>query len=136
MGKKEAPIAQVISKEEQELERIHDIELALHQRAAEIVGDAMLAPEIDRNQINFPEHWLNSMPRERAERAFATAKAAWESQKEAPVFLKLAPAFLVGSMKVRAHENSGPKVLNATVVQVTAPLPQFPERIVKGEDDE
>lgn len=135
MSEKKPKLAEIVRSEEQELEEIRAIEFSLHQRAAEIVGDAMLATEIKKGQTEFPEHWLNRMSRERAERAFAAASAAWESQKDAPAFLKLAPAFLAASMKVRAHENAGPKVLNATIVTTTAPLPTFPERIVKREDE-
>jgi hypothetical protein len=133
--KKEAKKAIVLSREEQDFEKIRAIDLGLHLRAAEIVGDAMLATEIERGDETYPKEWLKTMDPERADRAFRTASAAWESQKEAPIFLKLAKDFLAGSMKVRSNENQGPKVLNATIVQVTAPLPVFPERIVKNDDE-
>lgn len=135
MAKKASQLAEIMRSEERDLERIRDIELALHERAAEIVGDAMLAPEVARDAEEPPPHWYNTMTRERAARALAVAKAAWESGKEAPVFLKLAPAFLVGSMKARAQEHQGPRVLNATIVTTTAPLPIFPERVIHDDDD-
>lgn len=128
MGKKDVHQAIVLSKEEAELERIRAIESALHERAAHILACSMRAPEIKPDADECPPDWDPT--------DFAIAKAAWLSQKEAPTFLKTAQAFLSGSMKVRAHENSGPKILNATIVQTTAPLPVFPERTVKRDEDE
>lgn len=128
MGKKDVHQAIVLSKEEAELERIRRIEAALYERAAHIVECAMRAPEIRKDQEECPEGWDPT--------DFAIAKAAWGNQKEQPAFLKMAQNFQASSMKVRAHENSGPKILNATIVTTTAPLPVFPERVVKRDEDE
>lgn len=130
----------VVSKETREFERIRAIEDALHERAAEILQYSMMAPDLseeDRAQTRAPGEWRAKFTKsEEAERAFRVAKAAWESQKEAPVFLKIAPAFLAGSMKARSNENAAPKTINATVIATTAPLPVFPERVVKSDNDD
>lgn len=136
---KQAKNAMVLSKDEQDFERIRALELALHERAASILGYAMMAPDLTENDLrqSVPTgEWLAKFEdSEEGKRAFRIAKAAWESAKDAPVFLKLAPAFLAGSMKARANEDRAPRTLNATIIQTTAPLPVFPERIVNNEDE-
>lgn len=132
---KKAAIAKVLD-EETELERIRAIESALHETAASILAASMRAPEIKPDAEEPPPEWLAVMKPADADKAFRIAKAAWMSQKDAPVFLKTAQQFLSGSMKVRANENTGPKVLNATLVTVTAPPPVFPERVVRNDDEE
>ena len=132
---KKPNLAKVLDREEAELERIRALEGALHQQAAKIVEYTLRAPEIDPSKDEIPAAWLNTMTRDDAERAFRIARAAWASQKDSPAFLKTASNFLATSMKIRSNEQGGPKVLNATIVQVTQPLPQFPERIVKNDDE-
>lgn len=134
MASKKAAKALVVAKEEQDFARIRAIESALHERAASILGYAMMAPDLDETEMaqDTPSgQWLSKFDnREEGQRAWRIARAAWSSAKEAPVFLKLAPAFLAGSMKARANENAGPRVMNATIVTMTTPMPQFPERLV------
>jgi hypothetical protein len=136
MPTKKAALAKVLRDEEAELERIRALESALHETAASILAASMRAPEIRPDQETPPEAWLEVMKPADAEKALRIAKAAWMSQKDAPVFLKTAQQFLQGSMKVRANENTGPKVLNATIVTTTAPAPVFPERVVRNDDEE
>lgn len=133
---KKPSLAKVVHDEEAEIERIRAIEGALHETAASILAASMRAPEVNPGDEAPPDAWLEVMKPADAEKAFRIAQAAWMSQKDAPVFLKLAQQFLSGSMKVRSNENAGPKTLNATLVTVTAPAPQFPERVVKNDDEE
>ena len=116
--------AVAISREESDFDRIRAIENGLHEKAASILGHALRAPEINPGQTEIPAQWLQEMTQEEAERALRIANAAWASQKEA------------AAMKARAHENQGPRTLNATIVQMSAPMPVFPERIVSGDDDD
>lgn len=131
---KKAAMATVVSREETDLERLRHMETALHQRAASILEYAMRAPELTKEMIEAeepPPEWTRVMgSREEALKAFRIAQAAWASQKEAPTFLKLAQNFLAGAMKARATEKQGPRVLNATLVQVSGPAPTYPKRLV------
>lgn len=134
---KKTSAAIVLSNEEEDFERIRQLEVALHERAAAIQDAAMRAPDIAPGDETYPPEWERDFGgKEAAERAFRVAKAAWGSQKDAPIFLKMAQAFLVGAMKARASEDRAPRILNATLVQTTAPLPVFPERIVQSDDDD
>lgn len=136
MGEKKRALAAVLTNEEEELARIRAIESALHETAASILAASMRAPEISPDAETPPAEWLEHMTPENADKAFRIAKAAWMSQKDAPVFIKTAQQFLQGSMKVRSNENAGPKVLNATLVTMTTPAPQFPERVVANDDED
>lgn len=136
MVAKKSSLAKVVKNEEDELQRIREIETALHETAASILAASMRAPEINPEDPKAPAAWLEVMSPADAEKALRIARAAWMSQKDAPIFIKTAQQFLQGSMKARANETGGPKTLNATLVTVTAPPPVFPERVVKNDDEE
>lgn len=134
---KEVKAAIVLGSQEEEFEKIREIENGLHLQAASIVQAAMRAPDINPEDENCPESWYQQFGSiEQAKRAFRIACAAWKSNKDAPAFLKLSQDFLAGSMKARSKEDKGPRVLNATIVTTTAPAPVFPERIVTHDDDD
>ena len=133
---KKSSRAVVLSREETDFERVRHIETALHERAASILDYAMRAPELTTEMMEAgepPPEWTHEMgSRDEALKAFRIAQAAWASQKDAPIYLKLAQSFLTGAMKARSAENQGPRVLNATLVQVAGPVPVFPERRVEA----
>lgn len=117
---------------DKDMEQLEAIEYGLQVRAAEIVGDSLLAPEVPPDISAMPEEWIARFgDSERARRAFIVAKAAWENSKEAPLFVKNAHSFLVGLMKVRAREKQpdAPQ-LNMTMVNMNFQLPEFPSRKV------
>lgn len=118
---------------DKDMEQLEAIEYGLQVRAAEIVGDSLLAPEVPPDISAMPDEWIARFgDSERARRAFIVAKAAWENSKEAPLFVKQAHNFLVGLMKVRAREKQDKEAppLNLTMVNMNFQLPEFPSKKV------
>jgi hypothetical protein len=107
------------------------MEEELYQKALSISADAMCWADLDPAEKEPPPEWIHELGPEAAARRFRVARAAWMSSRDAPIGLKLAHNAVVGIMKARAVEKQGPKILNATLVQMVGPLPEFPERLVK-----
>lgn len=112
----EAPLAKT---EPREL--IKQLENELLAESLSIVADANAAREINVIQVNdkdIPPAWVQKLGLERARAKYRTAFAASMSSKEAPVYLKMARDTSVGIIKARATESAGPRVMNATLIQI------------------
>ncbi len=86
-----------------------------------------------------PAHWVEELEErfpgrgvEMAEQRLRCAQAGWMSKKNSPVAVQVAQAVAIGISRSRASEKAGPRTLNVQVVQMSAPLPQFPELLLSS----
>ena len=127
-----API-QLASKEAVELdahERIKSIESEVFQSASEVTLGAFRFADIDPEATEPPQAWIDAHGREEALKRFRLAKAGAEGAKTAPAALRMAAALVAAGIKAKAMEKAGPRALAIQFVQMSAPLPDFPRRIV------
>lgn len=109
---------------------VAQLEEDLFHQVSVILTDAMKFRDIAPDAEAPPVEWIRAIGLAEAEKRFRIAKAAWASAKDAPAGLKLAKDAMVGMVRARATRDQGPRVLNATLIQTSAPMPVFPERIV------
>ena len=134
LGEENAQLAEVITGPERlanQHARLQRLEDDLLERAMNIVDGSMAFSEIDPADEQPPKEWIAEFGEEGARRRMRVARASWMNAKEAPVGIKVAAQVAVGIMRANAQKNTGPKVLNIAVVQMTAPLPQFEEREIE-----
>jgi hypothetical protein len=105
---------------DQQRAKLKDIEDQLLVSSLSIVRDALAFEEIDPNTTEPPEHWVQELGPEGAEKRFRMAQAAWLNAKEAPVGLKLAKELGLGIIKARSTESAGAR-LNVAVQAVVMP---------------
>jgi hypothetical protein len=144
----EASPTQVVRKksaEEKRFNTLKHIEEELFQESMGLVRDALRFTEVegplkDENGNNYfsthvpPQEWVDELGEEGAKRRLRAAQAGWMSKKDSPVAVQVASALVVGIGRSRAASNQGPKTLNVQLIQVSAPLPQFPSlRLQAGE---
>lgn len=113
------------------------IEADLFQQAMAVTLDSLRAPQIDPTAEEPPQEWVDELEYlspgrgyELAMERFRTARAAYMSKKDSPVYIQVAQAIAVGISRSRAQLSAGPKTLNVQVVQMSAPLPEFPELLL------
>jgi len=110
------------------------LEAELFLESMQIVSDMNKCKYIDPGQSEPPEEWVEELGYKAAKERLRLANAGWMSKKEAPIALQVAQAVVIGISRSRASEKAGPKTLNVQVVQMSAPLPQFPSlRLSAGE---
>lgn len=120
-----------LSVAEQRLNEIRSIEDGIHVSALQIIDDTMHAPKIEEDAEGPSEEEIAKYGKERAGERFRTARYGLMNAKEAPVFIKVATQIAAGITKARATEKQAPRSLNVAFVQMSAPLPEFPEVIVE-----
>lgn len=113
-------------------DEIKSVEDGLLEKAEAIVGGVMSFADIDPDAEGPPKSWVDELGIEAAVKKFRLAQAGRLSSSAAPVGIKVATAVQATIMKARAMEKSGPKLLNVQLVQMSAPLPEFPRRIVES----
>lgn len=86
-----------------------------------------MAAEINPEDPTIPDHWIQKFGAEDATIMHRVAMAGWQNKKNAPVFLDTDKAVVLGIIRAKATEKSGPKHLNVSVVNMTAPPMMFPE---------
>jgi len=111
-------------------EAIADIKEKLTQRSAEIVSAALAFSEIDPNNPEPPESWVEEHGLEAATRRWRVALSAWQNAKAAPVGITLARSILVGILKADAMEKAPPAQL-AVAVQMNVTPKSYPEQDVE-----
>jgi len=122
----------MVAAAEARAEEIRGIEDRIQAGALEVIEDSMWWRSLDPEAESPPEEWIAELGRERARQRFRVAKANWMSAKEAPIGIRTATLVSMGITKARAMEKQVPKSLNVAFVQMSAPLPEFPEIVVKG----
>ncbi len=138
-----SPLAQVVtpgkklSPEQQREMTLKNIESELYLSAMLITADSFRFREIEPDQEEPPQEWVDELEYSSPGRGYELAKqrlraavAGHKSKKDAPVAIQMAQATVVGIGRARAQLSAGPKTLNVQVVQMTAPLPEFPELIL------
>jgi hypothetical protein len=60
-----------------------------------------------------------------------TIVAAWSNKKDAPVALDIARSILVADMKASAQRGTGQSTMNVQIVQMSAPMPNFPRKRIE-----
>lgn len=140
------PVQVVKRKREQSVEQrreatLKTIEADLLRNSMEVVGDSLRFREIDPGQIDPPSEWVEELESahpgkglELANQRLRCANAGWMNKKDSPVAVQVAQALAIGIIRSRSAEKSGPRTLNVQVVQMSAPLPDFPRlRLEKSE---
>ena len=103
-------------------ERLKHIEDELLERNMNIVRDVAAFREIDPTSDEPPEAWVLEHGREEAIKRHRVARAAWMSQTEAPIAIRIAKDIAIGITKARAAEKTGPRQLNVQVVQMPSTI--------------
>jgi hypothetical protein len=110
---------------------IKSIEDNLYRRSLKVVLGVMDFANIGPEDTEPPAAWIEQLGYEEALQRFRLAQAGQMGPKTAPVAIKAATSLVAAIAKVRAMEKtSGPKTLAISFVQLSAPLPEFPRRIV------
>lgn len=112
-------------------QRLTSMQDDLLERSLMVVDASMAFAEIDPESKKPPKKWVEDMGEQEALIRWRIARAGWMSAKDAPVGIKVASAVAVGIIKAKATEKAGPKQLNIALVQLSSPLPQFPEQDVE-----
>lgn len=139
------PPAQVVSRkqkltvEQQREQTLKTIEADLFLDSMSIVSDSFKFREIEPGQQEPPQEWVDQLEYQNPGRGYELAKqrlrsanAGWMSKRDSPVAVQVAQAIVVGISRSRAQLNAGPKTLNVQLVQMSAPLPQFPELLLES----
>lgn len=108
---------------------IRSIENELHMITAEVVHGVLSFADLDPENLptDPPQEWVEQMGLARARKRFTLAKAGWMNAKEAPIAIKVATQTFAGIVKARATERVAPRALNIQIVEMSAPVPLFPE---------
>lgn len=75
-------------------------------------------PIIPVDDCAIPKHWIEECGLDKARERYRVAYAGNMSAKDAPVALKIDMAMAVGIVKARAMSEAGPRVMNATLIQI------------------
>lgn len=101
-------------------------------RAATVVDSALAWAEVDKAQYDPPPEWVAEMGEQQARQRLRVAQAAWLSQAEAPVGLKLANNVMIGIAKARGQQ-SKLRTGNSLNVQICLPAPTSKEHPEPGQ---
>lgn len=140
------PKRREISVEEKRERVLKNLESDLLRQSMEVVSDTMRFREVAPPTVDpesgatlwdddsVPEEWVRELGQEKAEERLRVARAGWMDKKTAPIGVQVAQVLAVGIIRSRATEKAGPRTLNVQVVQMSAPLPQFPELDLTGSE--
>jgi hypothetical protein len=115
-------------------EDLRDIENEILNKSLGVVAAAISFAEVDENELNIPEEWIEKYGEKEATRRFRIAKGAWKSTKEAPNGILVAMKVATSIVQARSTERAAPKALNVTWIQNNGvPPPAYPEVIIEAE---
>lgn len=108
---------------------IRGIEERMLVRGLGIMDGVLSFADIDRDQEDPPQEWIDMLGEQEAKKRLRVARACWMNAKEAPVGLQLTQRFVSGAQKSRAMENVDRRPLQVTVVNIGAPVAaqEYPE---------
>lgn len=124
-----------LQEKEQHREELRGIEDELLRSSMGVVDSVLAFKDIDPAEEGVPEEWVKKYGRLEAMKRQKLARAGWMPQAELPAGINIAYKLMVGIVKARATENPRTQQLNITMVQMTAPPPQFPVIDVVPEDE-
>lgn len=132
LSQPESSVTQVIprrrSAQADERNRIlQTLETELLEESISVSRDTLRFREIAPDAEGPPQEWIDECGEEKAAERFRVAQAGWMTRKNAPVGVQIAMQLTLGIMKSRATKDKAPQTLNVQVVQLTAPIPVFPE---------
>lgn len=122
-----------LTREEQIDSALRELENSILQKSLEQIEAGIswpkVAPELGEEE-DVPEEFKKRYG-DKALENYRVARANLMSAKNAPVGLKQNVAVATGIIKARAHEKSGPKILNMNLVEMPLVQINFPETEVK-----
>lgn len=110
--------AQVVLDKKAALRRLAEVEHAVQQNSFDVVDAVVSFAEINPEQEEPPQNWIEKYGYLKALHRFRIAKAGWMSAKDAPVAIKVAASIATNALKNRGEENRQP--LNMTLVKVVS----------------
>jgi len=120
-----------ISRKERVEERLAELEASIYEDSLQTVDDILKFADVEPEQLKEgerpPEVWVEKLGLEGAKRRLRVAKYALLPKKDAPVGISVACNLVAAISNARAKTQQGPKTLNVQFVQISAPLPVFPE---------
>jgi len=122
-----APLTRELSGGELAHEELRSLEDDMLSAALEVVGGTLDFVELDPDDMDkIPPSWIKKYGIKKATRRHRAAKAGWESAKDAPVGVKVATQFAVGSIKARSAGGDN-RVLNVKVISFQSPQALYEE---------
>ncbi len=125
-----------LTREEQVDSYLREIENNILQKGLEQIEAGFSWPEIaeeldPKDESAIPADWVQKHGMKKAKELYRIARASTMSSKDAPVGLKQNVQVVTGIIKARAHEKTGPKILNMNLVEMPLIQINFPETEVK-----
>jgi hypothetical protein len=125
-----------LTQEEQVQSALRELENEILQESLEHISHAQawaeIAKELDpKDEAEIPEEWIAKYGEKVAKKRYRIARAATMKSADAPVALKENARVAIGILKARAHEKTGPRILNLSLVEMPNAIIQFPEQEVK-----
>lgn len=129
------------TKRSQDLAKVEEVENELFLESAQAMSDVVQCfqdwdPTDKDQQEQLYLRWQadEKIGPERALRMRNLVRAAWLGKKEAPVGLAIIQSIYVAGVKARATRDGGPATMNVQMVQMSAPMPSFPKKVIREED--
>jgi hypothetical protein len=96
-----------------------------------VMRDIGMSRDVNPEDPSIPDAWVQKYGFAEAEKMHRVAVAGWATKKDAPVFVDVSKSVVLGIIRAKATEKSGPRHLNVNVVNMTAPPILFPEMEVE-----
>lgn len=127
---------QLSTREEEINSQLRELENELLAQSLGQVRDGLAWPEVakeldPKDETEIPEEWVQQLGKKKAREKFRVARANILPAKDAPMGLKQSVQLATGIIKARAHEKTGPKILNINLVEMPQMVVQYPETEVK-----
>lgn len=127
---------QLLTREEQVDSHLRELENNLLENALTQLNAAQkwaeVLVELDPEDVKqIPQKWIDELGEEKAREQYRIARAASMPSAKAPAQVKENAKLAVGILKARAHEKTGPRILNLNLVEMPNVVLKFPEQEVK-----
>jgi hypothetical protein len=136
VGEEQGMTLREYEREQGELDRHAQLLTLQDQLFAEhmkVMRDIGMSREINPDDPAIPDEWLQRFGQEEATKMHRVAVAGWQNKKDAPCFVDVSKSVVLGIIRAKATEKTGPRQLNVNVVNMTAPPMVFPEMEVGNE---
>jgi hypothetical protein len=140
-----APAPRALSREQEkrarDLAKVEEVENELFIESAKGMSDVLRfcqewdpTDQAEQDQLYLRWQCDPEIGPERAKRLRNLVRAAWLGKKEAPVWLDIVRTIYVSGVKARATRDGGSATMNVQMVQMSAPMPAFPKKLIREED--
>ena len=106
------------------IDKLKSIEDEMLAAAYQTIEPVLKFSKINPGSDLVPQEWVG-LPIDEQQRLMRLANAAWMSNKDAPIGIKLAFQTVASILDARSKRESGAKVLNIENAQFISPVPQF-----------